>query len=212
MPAATFTTVPRLRFETDIFKTWLKFFKSDPNFERLSIRSKHPNIDKDLVLPILVLKPVSSEDWSLDRLSGYFGALDKIGDATRQVRLEGFSFKTMYQFDLLTYNRGDQLAWKSLIDEKLLYGSIGGNAFASNAPGHMIIPVLDFPSPEDETGAATDLFIQFRTENISGQEVETFDPELHQFSISVMFWVNFIQGRDERKIGALDVLEPTLES
>lgn len=204
MPSATFVSTPRARFETDLMKTWVEFFKSDSAFSNLSIRTKHPNIDKDLVLPILVLTPVASEDWTLDRLAGYFGVLPKTGDATQQVRLEGFTFKTMYQFDLLTYTRGDQLAWKALIDEKLLHGSIGGNAFASDAPGHMIIPLLDFVSPTSGTGTATDLVIQYRADNVSGQEVPTFDPELHQFSISVAFWVNYIQTTDESKIGELD--------
>lgn len=214
---APFVSVPEARFLLDVQKTWMTLFKNDAAFSGLHLRTKHPDNDVDFVYPLLVLKRVGDEKWSLNRLSGHFSekfvpAGEDVDEEPSEVRyLKGYTYTAMYQFDLFTRTINDQLHWKSLIDQKLLHGSVGGNAFASVSPGLIAIPLRDFDSPQEPTGDVTDLRINYRPDaDVSGQVLDAFDPDLHQYAISVNFWVNYLKENVEPAIAEI-VSDVTLE-
>lgn len=64
-----FVSVPEERFILDVYKTWLAFFATDSSFSHVSVTPTMPDFDVRAKFPALVLKRVSEENWSLDRLS-----------------------------------------------------------------------------------------------------------------------------------------------
>lgn len=213
-----FVSVPEARFLLDVQKTWMVLFKNDANFNGLALRTKHPDNDKDFTLPMLVLNRVGDDKFSLNRNVGLHGqgklvTMDEEeGLETDVVRyLKGYTYTAMYQFDLFTKTINDQLHWKSLIDQKLLHGSVGGDTFASVSPGHIAIPLRDFSSPGVTTGDVTDLRIEYRPDaDVSGQVLNAFDSDLHQYAVSVAFWVNYLKENEAPAIAEI-VSDITLE-
>ena len=186
-----FVSVPEERFLINVTKTWLKFFSADVNFSDVNILPVNANIDNDFQLPSLVLRWVSDEKWTLSRLSGLHST--KIEGQT-EVKLRGYTYMTMYQFDLYTKTISDQNRLSSLIYSKLK-SPTGADVFSAYGVKELIeIPLLDFASPTDSTGTETDLKIKFRyRKDVSWATIPAFDQEVHQHSISVEFWVDYLQ-------------------
>lgn len=65
-----FVTVPQQTFLTDVLKTWIQALQTAVTVE---VTPKHPDINKELKLPVLVLNRVSDETMVLARNSGFFG-------------------------------------------------------------------------------------------------------------------------------------------
>lgn len=77
---------------------------------------------------------------------------------------------------------------------KKLKPSTGLDVFApdSHKLGLTRIPIYDFPAIDSEW-EETDLAIQFKLwTDVESMNVVTFDPELHQTTVSVSFWVDYI--------------------
>lgn len=199
-----FTSVPETRLTTDIMKTWLVWFSSEADFSDVNVVPEGRDVDESFRLPSLVLRRVSPEDLALTRVAGYHGEYSP-DDNSKVGRLEGFTYMCSFQFDVLASSILEVNRIASLVLQKLKHGSLSDDVFASvEAARQTVIPLLDFASPTTSTGTATDLNIRFRAwRDVNSVKVPTFDPELHQISISVEFWVDYLKPRDVDKISAV---------
>lgn len=194
-----FVTVPEDRFLTDILKTWITFFSSDVGFAQIPVRPDHPDVDTAFQLSCLVVKRVPPENWSLARLSGHHGSFPNADDAEVSV-LKGYTYDAQYQFDVLAKSIAECNRVRGLVLQKLK-NPAGGDVFANDDASVLgIIPVKDFSSPTSPTGTATNLRIMYRFKDVSEAMVGAFDPQLHQYSVVVPFWVHYLKEYELPKI------------
>ena len=67
------------------------------------------------------------------------------------------------------------------------------------------IPLLDFRESTSEEGSPTDLEIRLRPrDDVEGIELSAFDKELHQYAITVNFWINYLKEYEYPKILSID--------
>lgn len=68
-------------------------------------------------------------------------------------------------------------------------------------PQQTVIPLHDFADATDEMGTPTDLSIKFRPHrDVECLEMPAFDTELHQYTISVRFWIHYLKEYEFPKI------------
>ena len=84
----------------------------------------------------------------------------------------------------------------SIVEKKLKFGSTP-DLFAEDTvglPQRTVIPLLDFADATDSVGSPTDLAIRFRPQRqVDGLEIQAFDKELHQYAITVKFWIHYLK-------------------
>lgn len=137
----TFISVQEDRFLTDVLKTWQDFFKSDIAFDGVKFLVKQPDKDVGFELPSIVLKRVSEETWKLSRPRGYFGNWNNT--ATEVNDLYGYTYNTMYQFDIYCTTIADINKYSSLVYGKLKSPD-GSDVFADGRVSESLIPLKDF--------------------------------------------------------------------
>ena len=216
----THVAIPPTRLHTDILKTVLTFFSGDADFDGAAIRERGFDKDTDMVLPCLIIKDLSSGGQVLARNSGYYGvtsAPDNPGadltlgnddDYPQLGRLMGYRLELLLQIDIVARTIAERNRLRQLVEAKLKgTGASSSDAFAAlGMPVQVSIRVLDFPSPETTKAqaVATDVYLKSRFwRDVEGVEVPTFDPELHQFSISINCWVDNIQAYNIPQIASI---------
>lgn len=174
---------------TDIIKTWIKFFKDTWDFQGINFRVTTPDTDKDLVLPLIVLKRVSNDTWSISRNGWYYWI--NWGDATTETTLYWHTYSSLMQFDIMTttITEANRIEW-------LLYKSLSPSSFWSRTQ----IPLRTFTGV-DSNWSPTDLQMKFYFDrDISWAMIPSFDPNLHQCSISVDFLVDYLSEVSNPKV------------
>lgn len=61
------------------------------------------------------------------------------------------------------------------------------------------LPVQHFASATG-TGTSTDLRIRYKYKDVSGLQVEGFDDEILQYSMTIPIWCDYMKGRDVNKV------------
>lgn len=193
-----FTSVPEERFLTDVLKTWLTLFSENSNFSGVNITPNYPDKDTAFELPCIVVNRVGSARWVAQRLSGYYGVTSTASPGMVG-EMKGLTYSAMYQLDVLSSSILQQQSIVSKINSILKGDSDGVNT--------TILPLKDFSDETSAVGTETDLKIKFRFwRDVMGSEVSTFDPTLHQYSISIDFWIDYIT---ENEVPAIDKIEHT---
>ena len=92
----------------------------------------------------------------------------------------------------------------SIVDKKLKQPDVFANDWAG-IQKWTVIPLLDFEQSTSEEGSPTDLEIRLRPwDDIDGLEVQAFDKELHQYAITVNFWINYLREYTYPQIHKID--------
>ena len=189
---------------SNVLKTWLMLLREDTGFSGVHITPKSPDEDKAFTLPCVVLKRVGEDSWNLARLSGYFREQDNEEDTTQLDVLRGYTYRAMYQFDILatTNNKINELSTK--LNNILKSGDDSDIFVDGEGPKMTVITLKDFADSGSIDYTETDLLIKFKYwRDVSGNDVKTFDPELLQYSISVGFWVDYLQANTYPKLASV---------
>lgn len=174
---------------TDIIKTWIKYFKDTWDFTGINFKVATPDTDKELTLPLIVLKRVSNDSWSVNRNAGYFWI--NWGDVNTETTLYWFTYTSLLQFDIMTTSitECNNIQW-------LIYKSLQPTAFW----GRTHIPLRTFVWV-DSIGTATDLQMKFYfNKDVDSAVVPSFDPNLHQNSLSVEFMIDILSESSNPKV------------
>jgi len=187
-----FVSVPEERIIIDLQKTWLSLFAEDNAFADMNILPEGKDKDEEFKIPSLVLKRVGAENFSLDRLQGYYNE-HLIDDDRKVSQLYGYRITANYQFDILTRSLTDEAKYVGLVRKKLQFpNGVNPNCEATPLPKVLLIPIKDWESPT--SFIETDLRIMYQYHvDIQAAKVSTFDPGLHQYSISVNFKVDYMK-------------------
>ena len=184
-----FASVQQKTLLTDVIKTWIKHFKDTWNFPDITFRTSTPDTDKDLTLPIIVLKRVSNDTWSNNRNWGFYRANGET--ATTVNTLYWYTYTSMIQFDIMTTTttQCNEL-------QGLLYDSLKGSSFGSRT--HIPLRTFIWTSTQ---WAATDLNMKFYfNKDLDWAILPSFDPNLHLASISVEFAIDYLSEVSNPKI------------
>lgn len=198
-----FVSVPEERIITDLQKTWLTLFSDDADFSEINIIPEGHDQDENFKLPSLVLKRVGAENFSLVRLQGFYG--EHLIDNKNIGQLYGYRIEATYQFDILTTSVTDQSKYVGLVRKKLQYPD-GESTFCGNSPISkvLLVTIKDWQSPT--ACIDTDLRIMYQYhEDVKAAQVKTFDPQLHQYSISVNFKVDYMKEYEVPSIQKIEV-------
>lgn len=200
-----FISVPEERFITDLMKTWLQYFSKDPDFSKVHITPRQPDVDKDFSLPSLCIRLIGSGNWNTTRLSGYHGYRPTSLTDTTIGRLMGYTYFASYQLDMLAKWRWELDNYVAIINKKLKAFD-WSDVFADKGWAvQTVIPLLDFDSPQSSIGWPTDLRIRFRFwRDVDQVDMPAFDTELHQYSITVSFWIDYLKEYELPKIMSID--------
>jgi len=105
----------------------------------------------------------------------------------------------------------------SSIIERKLKSADKSDLFANDwagLPQRTVIPLLDFEDSTSEVGSPTDLAIRFKPyKDVECVEIPAFDTELHQYSITVAFWIHYLKEYEFPKISTIDTnvyIDPSL--
>jgi hypothetical protein len=200
-----FITVPEERFKTDVLKTRISFLKNDEELSGVTVLSRRPDVDIWLKLPNIVISRVWKEDWELARLSGYHWESKRVAtDSPEEVwQLKGYTMTAMRQFDIMTKTIWEMNKIASIVERKLKSNDksdIFANDWAG-LPQTTVIPILDFADATSGEGSPTDLAIRFRPQrDVECVEIPAFDSELHQYAITISFWVHYLKEYEFPKI------------
>ena len=201
-----FISVPEERFKTDLLKTRIGFFKNDPELAGVSVLSRLPDIDTWLKLPNIVIARVGKEKWGLSRLSWYhWDSKRSTLDSPNEVwQLKGYTLNAMRQINIMTKTIWEMDRISAIVERKLKQPEILANDWAG-IQKWTVIPLLDFEKSTSEEGSPTDLEIRFRPwDDIEGLEIQAFDKELHQYAITVNFWINYLKEYNYPQIHEID--------
>lgn len=205
-----FISVPEERFKTDVLKTRIAFLKNDEELSGVTVLSRRPDIDIWLKLPNIVIYRVWKETWELARLSGYHGDSRRspVDEPNQMWQLKGYTMTAMWQFDVMTKTVWEMNRISSVIERKLK-STNKVDLFAIDwfgLPQMTVIPLLDFEDPTSEEGSPTDLAIRFQPfRDTECVEIPAFDTELHQYSITVNFWIHYLKEYEFPKILSIDL-------
>lgn len=192
-----FVTVPQDAFLLDVVKTLLvKIKEAVPT---ANVLPKHPDINEQLKLPVVVLTRVSEETMVLARNSGFYGEQAVSWDTTKLERLEGYRYASTYQLDIISRSNSEMLTLVWQLQSKLLEPE-GETFFAEWYPMQwQEIPVKHFASATS-TWTATDLRIRYKYKDISWTQVDGFDDEILQYSMTIPVWCDYMKWRNVDKI------------
>lgn len=189
----TFVSIQEQDFLTSILKTWITLFSSDTAFWKVKVLPKFPDKDIEAKLPCIVVRRVSDDKWRLLRNSGYFWNIE--GATPEEIwRLHWYTYLAMYQFDIYatTIESMTQIASKVFAKLKSPDNS---DVFADFRVWESCITLKDFSSVL--TGTNTNLKMKYRfNRDVESAEIDPFDTELHQYSISVYFRLDYLKEYD----------------
>lgn len=191
-----FITIPEEKFLEMVLKTWIMLFKTDDDFEDIKVIPAYPDDTSKLALPTLVVQQVSNGQWALARNNGYYVAVSG-SDSTKINERRGYRYQTSYQFDLLTRTVKDQLQYEGKIMKKLRRSA---DIASSDGYNRVQIPVNDYT--DYPTVVATDLRIEYNYwKDVSAVRVaDTTDYQIHQKSITVDFWIDYMKDQEYDRI------------
>lgn len=182
-----FVSVEQKTFFSDILKTWVLLLNSNSELEWVAIRVDTPSTDIELKLPLIVLKRVSNDEWSLRRNNWYFWTKNSTSD--KEKMLYGYTYTSTMQFDIMatTIWECNRIQWVllSIITPEVMFSETK-------------IPLKHFQWNID---SPTDLTMDFSFEkDVDWAILSTFDPNLHQHSISVTFDLDYLSETEVDKL------------
>lgn len=202
-----FVTVPQQSFMLDVFKSWLVAIQWATPW--VKVMPKHPDINEALELPVLVLTRGSDETMTLARNSGFYGYSENGWTGTTLERLEGYRYSSEFQLDIIARSNHEMIDLISKV-QWMLMNPDGVSFVAEWFPwAWQVIPVKHFASV-NSTWDATDLRICYKFREVSGTQVEWFDSEILQYSMTIPFWCDYMVRRDVDKllVTALNPVSP----
>lgn len=194
-----FTTVPENRFVTDVMKTWLTFLRNIPELAGVAILPRQPDVDIDFALPTIALLRVDTENWEVTR-NGWFHGWQPFDDNVltnptyRIAKLMWYTYKTTYQLDIYAKSLNEKNELASVINRYLKNVDWTDVFLSKGCASQTVLPLVDFATPQDTVGTATDLRIRFRYwRDVENVDKPWFDKEVHQYSIAINFWVDYLK-------------------
>lgn len=184
-----FVSVQQETLLTDIIKTWINHFTSTWNFAGVNFRVDTPDTDIDLKLPLVVLKRVSNDTWSINRNAWYFWI--NWWDANNQTTLYWYTYNSLVQFDIMctTISECNKI-------QGFIYKALQPSGFW----WHTNIPIRTYVWI-DTVWKSTDLKMKFYFwKDIDWATLPSFDPNLHQSSVSVNFSIDCLSEVSNPKI------------
>ena len=185
----TFVSIQQETLLTDIIKTWIKYLTDTGEFLWIAFKLDTPDTDIDLKLPLIVLKRVSNDTWSVNRNGWHFRV--NWWDATTETTLYGYTYSSMIQFDIMTTTNTE-----SNKIQGALYKALESSSFW----GRTHIPLRTFVWV-DKVWTPTDLNMKFYFwKDVDWAVIPSFDPNLHQCSVSVEFMVDCLSEVSNPKV------------
>ena len=189
-----FVSVLKEDFLEDINKTWITFLQNSWLFTWIDFKVNMPDTDKNLKLPLIVLKRVSDDKWTLSRNNWYFGTRNNTNVLERQ--LYGYTYSAMIQFDIMTTS-----TWECNRIQGLLYSVLQPELISYRT----IIPLRHFAWNES-VWSSTDLQLKFNfNKDVDWAIVSTFNPNLHQHSVSVRYDIDYLTETEVPKMLELNL-------
>ena len=177
----TFVTVQQQTLLNDIVKTWINYLKDTWDFTWINFKVATPDTDIELALPLIVAKRVWNDSWSINRNSWYFWI--RGSNSTQEKILQGYTYSSLMQFDIMTttITECNKIQW-------LIFQSLE----ASTLWERTYIPLKTF-SWVNPVWTATDLLMKFYFhKDVDWAVISSFDPNLHQHSVSVDFSIDYL--------------------
>lgn len=188
-----FVSVQQENLYNDIIKTWITHIKNTWDFTGVTFRVDTPDTDIALNLPTIVLKQVSNGEWDLNRVLWNFWEKNSDDDFVRT--LYWYTYSTMFQFDIVTTT----ISENNILQWKLLNTIKPATDFFDT-----LIPLRHFNTPNDTIWTETDLKIQFTFyKDIHSANIPSFDPNLHQHSLSIKFKVDYLSEVEVARIKSI---------
>jgi len=185
----TFISVQQETLLTNIIKSWVYYLKNTWNFAGVNFRNTTPDTEIDLVLPIIVLKRVSNDTWSNNRIWGYHWTNWDSEDSINT--LYWYTYTSLIQFDIMWTTSTECNKLQGFLYKALQWTSIWSRTH---------IPIRDFVGV-DKVWTPTDLQMKFYfNKDIDWAIIPSFDPNLHIASISVNFSVDYLSEKAISKI------------
>lgn len=194
-----FISVPEERFVTDVMKTWLTFLKDVPEFANVNILPRQPDVDVDFKYPAICMLRVEPEDWQVTRNWWFHWRQpfddDPVTNPTFRIwKLLGYTYMTTYQFDIYSESIWQQNEIVSVLNRYLKNADWTDVFLTRWCATQTVLTLKDFPNPTSATGTDTDLRIRFRYwRDVENIDKSTFDKEIHQYSVTVTFWVDYLK-------------------
>ena len=185
----TFVSVQQETLLTDIIKSWVYYLNNTWNFIGVTFRTDTPDTEIQLTLPIIVLKRVSNDTWSNNRIGWYHWI--NWGTSSTVNTLYWYTYSSLLQFDIMWTTTTECNKLQGFLYEALKWSSIWSRTH---------IPIRRFAGV-DKVWAPTDLQMKFYfNKDIDWAIIPSFDPNLHIASISVNFSVDYLSEEVNSKI------------